>query len=46
VGYGGQNNFLRNLTIPLPILIPPTTPHPLTILSSTLYSLNTESIVK
>jgi hypothetical protein len=47
---GGQKGtgvgFLRILRFPLPILIPPTAPHSLIILSSTLYSLDTESTVK
>jgi hypothetical protein len=38
--------FLRVLRFPLPILIPLTAPHPLIILSSMLYSFDTEGVVK
>jgi hypothetical protein len=37
--------FLGGLTFPLPILIPLTAPHSLIILSSTQYSLGTDSTV-
>jgi hypothetical protein len=48
---GGQNGgigagFLQALQFPLPVLISPSTPHPLIILPSMLCSLRTETIVK
>jgi hypothetical protein len=47
---GGQNatgaGFMRVLPFPLPILIPPTAPHSLIILLSTLFGFDTYSIVK
>jgi hypothetical protein len=44
IGIGA--GFLRVLRLPLPILISPTAPHLLIILSPTLYSIDTDSIVK
>jgi hypothetical protein len=48
--YGGQScteaGYLRILRFPLPVLLPPAAPHSLIILSSTLYSLDTVSVVK
>jgi hypothetical protein len=48
--YGVQNDigasFLQVLRFPLRILIPPTAPHSLIILPSTLYNLHTESVVQ
>jgi hypothetical protein len=47
---GTQNDtgagFLRVLRNPLPILIPPTAPHSLIILTSTLRSLDVDGVVK
>jgi hypothetical protein len=38
--------ILQVLRVPLPLLILPTAPHELTISSPTLYSLDTEGVVK
>jgi hypothetical protein len=38
--------ILSEHLFPLPIIIPPTAPHSIIILSSTLYSLDTDSVVK
>jgi hypothetical protein len=47
---GGQNGteagFLQELLFALPIIIPPAAPYSLIILSPTLYSLDTEGVVK
>jgi hypothetical protein len=48
--YGERNGtgvcFLRFLQFPVPILIPPSAPHSLPILSSTVCSLDIDSVVK
>jgi hypothetical protein len=43
---GTGAGFLRVLRFPLPILIPPTAPYSLIILSPALYSLDTHGAVK
>jgi hypothetical protein len=47
---GEQNgtgaDFLRVLRLPLSILIPPTAPYSLSILSPTLHSLDTDSVIE
>jgi hypothetical protein len=43
---GSLKGFLRVLRVPLTILIPPTAPCSLSILSLTLYGLDTDSLVK
>jgi hypothetical protein len=43
---GTGASFLLAFPFPLPILIPPTVPYSLMILSSTMYSLDSDSIFK
>jgi hypothetical protein len=43
---GGQSGTVAGFLFPLPVLIPPTAPHSLSILMSALCSLDTDSVVK